>query len=98
VNWRERLETAIARAHCAAPDPLRCAECGCDLVVVEYRAALSWWIPVSCHYAARADGACPVLAGGIATWEAHEKLWEVLEAYFPVADYGEEADVLVAPR
>lgn len=92
---REQLERAIGLAHAQRPDLLKCIECGCDIVVAEYRAALGAWIPVSCHFAVYPD-ACPALRGGVATFRAHEDLWAALEPHLFVAHYGEVADVGLA--
>jgi hypothetical protein len=81
---REALERAIELAH---PE---CIECGCDIVLAEFRPGLGW-IPVSCHYAPSPEAACPALAGGLATWLAHNDLWNALEPYLLVGDYGEES-------
>jgi hypothetical protein len=84
MNPRELLERAIDLAH---PE---CIECGCDIVLAEFRPGLGW-IPVSCHYAMTLEETCPALAGGIATWQCHNDLWEALEPHLLVGDYGEEA-------
>jgi hypothetical protein len=88
VSGRDLLEQAIALAHSERPDPLACIECGADAVVPVYRPGLGGWLPQSLHYAA-----CPVLAGGLAAWQAHNDIWAALAPYVFVAHYGEVAEL-----
>jgi hypothetical protein len=88
---REALEAAIALAHAERPDPLRCPECGCDVVVPEYRDRVRDWVAVSCHW-----DPCPVLAGGVAQQRCRLDLLHALAPYVPLAHYGEFAGIGLA--
>lgn len=97
MNRRDELERAIALAHTERPDPLTCPECGCDVVVVEYRGgSIDDWIPVSCHTARTIDDACPVLRGGLAARRCYLDLMHALAPYVFLAHYGEPADTGLA--
>jgi hypothetical protein len=90
VTGREALENAIALAHLEVPDPLRCIECGCDVVVPAYRPALGGWLAQSWHYAS-----CPVTGGGLAAFHAHNDIWAALSCYMLVSHYGEQAEAVM---
>ena len=84
MSWREQLTDAITQAR------PQCIECGNTRITVEYRPDLREFIPVSHHWAANGPAdSCPVLAGGVAAWLAHEDLWAALEPWLGRSDYGE---------
>lgn len=94
MTRRELLQQAVDLAHLRTPDPLRCPECGCNIVTVEHRAVLGW-VPVSLHYA-RFPDACPVLRGGLAAQRCYVDLLDALSPHLALAHYGEPADTGLA--
>jgi hypothetical protein len=94
---RERLEQAIALAHAERPDPLRCPECQCYVVVPEYRERVRDWVAVSCHRQLDDGSWCPALVDGSrAQRRCRLDLLAALAPYVPLAHYGEFAGIGLA--